>query len=291
MSTFGQGREVGVLPWTLSGAPGVGPARERALWLAGGWADGALAAAAEHVGLGSAVVGRLLEHRNHINKALEANDFKGIFYLLPTRERWRVLPMVLPKAAAVDIETDGPEITAMSVWTQDRAVSWAPGLGQPPLDLLASADAVLSFNGAAFDLPIISSTWKDCIIPSVHIDVLAMTRRMNVRGGLKLLEKRAGWERPASLDGMDGAGAVGLWQRWKQAGDRKSLAMLLEYNLEDAFSLPYLAAWCHDRLVERVTRAAAGAPPVPPLWGPQWGRDQGALAATRTLMAALDHLA
>jgi len=60
---------------------------------------------------------------------------------------------------------------------------------------------------------------------------------------------------------------VGLWRAWESTKDRQALQTLCEYNMEDTWSLPFLAAWCHDLLAERLFKPAvlAGAAPLQPL--------------------------
>jgi uncharacterized protein YprB with RNaseH-like and TPR domain len=73
-------------------------------------------------------------------------------------------------------------------------------------------------------------------------------RALGLRGGLKRVERQVGMDR-GELDGVDGAYAVALWRR-HLAGDRRALAALVRYNLEDVVNLRYLMDWAYNRSLE-----------------------------------------
>ena len=117
------------LSWSVAGAPGIGPAREKALWLAGAWDRQKLPVLLEELGLRGERAGAVLDFTRHFDNALHDSDFERVFELLPTRERWRAIPLLLDGAAYVDIETDGSElITAVAVRTRAAAECWVLGL-------------------------------------------------------------------------------------------------------------------------------------------------------------------
>jgi|GEM_PF-1254114 hypothetical protein len=287
---------LGLLPWTLVGVPGVGPSRERALWAAGGWNREALPEALAVVGVKGPRAGEVVAHARLLDAAVAKRDVATLWNMLPTRERWRVLPLVLEDAACVDIEmdgSDGPEsITAVCVRTRTQAECWLKGMPDWTGGLLARSQALISFNGQAFDVPQLRKRWPELPLPRVHVDLVSLARRTKLQGGLKALERLAGWERAPHVAELRGGDAVGLWGRWVASQDRAALQLLCEYNMEDVWSLPYLAAWFHDSLVGRLSAApmAAGAPKPGPLLDPWQTRgDAGPmmLGAVAAAMAGL----
>ena len=109
---------------------------------------------------------------------------------------------------------------------------------------------VVTFNGAAFDIPYIESEFGKMFGHMAHLDLMYPLRRLGYRGGLKSIESQLEMGRPSDLAGLDGFDAVLLWQMWRdgQAGARDTLA---RYNAEDVASLPSLAEFAYNRLVSR----------------------------------------
>jgi uncharacterized protein YprB with RNaseH-like and TPR domain len=62
--------------------------------------------------------------------------------------------------------------------------------------------------------------------------------RQNLKGGLKVVEKRLGIKR--HLEGVDGWMAVKLWYDYVNNNNKESLVTLLEYNKEDVVNLRVL---------------------------------------------------
>lgn len=250
------------LAWSLVGAPGVGPSRERMLWQAGGWNRDRLPMLLPEIGIRGEKAEGVLRFIDHLDNALQQADLERVFELIPTRERWRLIPLLLDGAAYVDVETDAAgELTLVAVRTKDSAELWFQGLDtRPVLELLANARSVVSFNGLAFDLPKLRKAFPDARFPKIHVDLVHLTRRLKVAGGLKGAEQSLGWTRAPHLAHLRGNDAIGLWSAWAFAKDFKSLKILCEYNMEDVWSLPMLAAWAYDGLAEKTCRAAVGAP-------------------------------
>ncbi|MBI5495695.1 MAG: ribonuclease H-like domain-containing protein [Deltaproteobacteria bacterium] len=269
-----------MLPWSLSGAPGVGASRERALWNTGAWDRAKLPEALGQVGVKGPRAAAVVAHVERWDALVAARDACALHAMLPTRERWRVLPLVLEGAAFVDIETDGrdtPEgITAVCLRSRDRASCWLRATGRDPdWSILEGASALVSFNGLAFDVPMLVKAWPAIPVPQIHLDLVAVARRMRWLGGLKAIERMAGWQRAPHVENLRGGDAIALWSLWLQAGDRAVLQRLCEYNMEDVWSLPFLAAWAHDHLAARTLGSVPGAPKPAPLRTSWLERDQG----------------
>src|SRR5262245_55619673 len=120
---------LGLLPMSLVGSPGIGASRERALWLAGGWNRSKLPDAAAAIGLDRRTTDRLVSFANDFTFRLEQVDDQWLFSAIPVRERWRVLPLVLHKATALDIEVDAEGVIVLGVADLHGAESWFDGCG------------------------------------------------------------------------------------------------------------------------------------------------------------------
>ena len=104
---------------------------------------------------------------------------------------------------------------------------------------LKGVSAVVTFNGASFDLPFIRRiTGLEVRDLAEHRDLLHVCRKRGLKGGLKRVEVLLGIGRDSGI--TDGRMAPRLWQRWETDGDEKALRVLLEYNKEDCVNLEIL---------------------------------------------------
>lgn len=104
---------------------------------------------------------------------------------------------------------------------------------------LKGVSAVVTFNGASFDLPFIRRiTGLEVRDLAVHHDLLHVCRKRGLKGGLKRVEVLLGIGRDSGI--TDGRMAPRLWQRWETDGDEEALRVLLEYNKEDCVNLEIL---------------------------------------------------
>lgn len=238
---------------TFRGMPGIGPSRERELWEKGvrDWAD----LPAEGPILSPRLDDRLRAAVNEARALLARRDLAGIARWLPTNERWRLWPRFAEETCFVDIETDGDAetVTSIGLLASDGPRAFVRGFD---LDAFPAAferyGVVVTFNGAAFDLPVLRRAFPDLRMPPVHVDLRFLFQRLGERGGLKALEKRFGLDRPAGVEGMDGWEAVKAWRRWQAERDVRALCRLVEYNLYDAIQLRPLLEIAWNRLVEEI---------------------------------------
>ena len=231
---------------------GIGPMRERQLWLSGvrSWSD--LPA--------GAILAPRLDEKLRAGVALStarlaAGDLDWFGRALPQTEHWRLLPQVQDGAAYLDIEAARETITVIGVLDRQGLSSLTPGAF---LSRARGWSALVTFNGAAFDLPVLRRVFPDWKPPAVHIDLKQVYQRLREKGGLKQLEPRAGFFRPPHLSALTGADAVALWEM-KQRGDPLALRRLVEYNLYDVFHLKPLAELGYNRLLKRTGM------PAPPM--------------------------
>jgi uncharacterized protein YprB with RNaseH-like and TPR domain len=235
--------------------PGLGPRRERQLWRAGvtNWSD---YAGAEHVRLPAPQDAALRAAIEVANAALADRDVARLAALLPGSEHWRLFEQFGPDAAYLDIETsddavDTCFISAIGVldWRGPQLLLAGRDLQRFP-ELARGWSVLVTFNGSAFDVPILRRAFPEWQPPAAHIDLRHVLRRLGQAGGLKAIERRLRalhLERPEHLQGLDGSNACWLFQRWR-AGDRAALRLFAEYNLYDVIHLRTLAAYAYNQL-------------------------------------------
>ena len=112
-------------------------------------------------------------------------------------------------------------------------------------------DLIVTYNGAAFDVPWIEEHFGKILSQTAHVDLRFPLRRLGFLGGLKAIEYQAGLSRARELSGVQGADAVALWHRWWQ-GDRDARETLIRYNEADVASLPVLADIAYSRLTSQL---------------------------------------
>lgn len=253
---------------------GIGPLRERQLWFSGvrSWAE----VPAEGGVLSPRLDGKLREGVARSLARLAEGDLEFFAQALPQTEHWRLLPQVIEDAAFLDIEAAGDKVTVAGVLDRQGIISFREDLAGFR-ERSRTWRALVTFNGAVFDLPILRRVLPDWTPPAVHIDLRHVYQRLREKGGLKQLEPRAGFFRPPHLARLGGADAVALWQA-QARGDRSALRRLVEYNLYDVFHLRPLAELGYNRLLAR-TRMPAQPLPV---------TDRGAMLydVTRAVLAA-----
>lgn len=91
---------------------------------------------------------------------------------------------------------------------------------------------MVTFNGAAFDLPRLQKQWG-IFVQVPHIDLKPLCVNLGMKGGLKEIEKQLNLKRPAHLYGNP----VDLWKAFHASRDREYLELLLKYNREDVENL------------------------------------------------------
>jgi len=145
--------------------------------------------------------------------------------------------------AYLDIETafDG-RVSVIGIHIPGREMVQLTGDQVTDLNLdqaLKGVETVVTFNGTAFDLPLIRRiVGYDVLDVAGHRDLLRECRRRGIRGGLKRIEALFGIPRMACF--TDGALAPGLWHRYETCGDEEARSELLAYNREDCVNLEIL---------------------------------------------------
>jgi uncharacterized protein YprB with RNaseH-like and TPR domain len=158
--------------------------------------------------------------------------------------------------AYLDIETTGlspylDDITVIGVYmVTDDAPRFVQLVGEEItrenlLKALDGADTIFTYNGRRFDIPFIRDRLDlDLETEFRHHDLMYDCWENNLYGGFKSVEQQLGI--PRLLTGISGFEAVVLWWKYKSAGDREALDMLLEYNREDVVNLSALRRILHE---------------------------------------------
>lgn len=240
-----------LLGGTFAFVPGIGPARETELRLRGihTWerflSDGLV--------LNAKLDRRIRDGIEEMRALVDERQWTEIARRLPVRERWRLYPALQDDATFLDIETgaDGRPCV-IGLWSARHG----PRLFVRGANLGAFVDedlgpALVTFNGAAFDVPVLERSFPGWKPPPIHLDLRTYCVAIGERGGLKSIEDRFGLGRPEHLRGVGGADAVSLWETFRRTGDADVLRLLLEYNLYDAVQLRSVAERCCEKLSER----------------------------------------
>ena len=225
--------------------PGVGRRTEQQWWQRGieTWAD--FLSASSISGIKPSRKARYDEALGQA-KANRAEENARYFAVkLHPRDHWRLYEWLRPRAVYLDIETNSfGQITVVGLYGRGRCISFVRGesLERRRLsDELAQYDLLVTFNGAAFDLPVLLATFEGLPLDQPHLDLCLLGRQLGYRGGLKAIELQLGIRRRADLWGMSGADACQLWNRWRHRRDEEARERLLAYNEADCVNLQPLA--------------------------------------------------
>lgn len=264
-----------VLEQSFIHVPGIGPHRERELWVKGyvDWRT-------------------FLERhpKNHWRELVASRLTTEIALdTLPKREAWRTFPHYADRVGYLDIETEGlnagrDRVTCVGLSDGSTAEAFVQGENLEDLPkALDRFDMLVTYNGAQFDLPVLASVFPQIDFRRFrHIDLRFALKRLGFRGGLKAAEKRVGLDRGEGVEGLDGYFAIVLWREHRR-GTKGARETLLRYCLEDVVNLKPLMAHAYNEL----TRAMPiDVPPIedtvpPPI---PWTADTGLV---KRLAAAL----
>ncbi|MDH3592568.1 MAG: ribonuclease H-like domain-containing protein, partial [Planctomycetota bacterium] len=240
--------------------PGIGPHRERELWVKGyvDWST------------------FLARHPHNKWRDLVASRLETSIALdtLPKREAWRTFPCYADRVAYLDIETEGlnagrDHITCVGISDGHSVEAFVQGENLEDLpQALERFDMLITYNGAQFDLPVLATVFPEVDFKRFrHIDLRFALKRLGFRGGLKAAEKRIGLDRGEGVEGLDGYFAILLWREHRRgtAGARETL---LRYCLEDVVNLKPLMAHAYNELtrampIDVAPIEDATTPPIP----------------------------
>lgn len=238
---------------TFLHSPGVGPETERRLWRQGASDWETFLRNPERWNLPVGKRELLINVLEESAEALEKKDFPYFARMLPSQHRWRVFPDVIDKIGYLDIETNGDthagSVTVVGLYTDGQMYSFVKGMNLHLFPgVVERCDALVTFNGNAFDIPILESLFpKAGLRNKIHIDLCPTLRRLGLKGGLKIVEDIVGIERSSETHGLNGWDAVRLWYQY-QRGNKEALEILLKYNKEDCVNLEPLMQHAYQGL-------------------------------------------
>jgi uncharacterized protein YprB with RNaseH-like and TPR domain/predicted nuclease with RNAse H fold/dephospho-CoA kinase len=189
-------------------------------------------------------------------KAMAENDAEFFAKTLPRQEHYRIALSFPSQTLFLDIETTGlsryyDTITIVG-WSMDAEYRvYIKGGDETALrEALKEAKAVVTFNGTLFDLPFLSQEFSDLHIPSAHIDLRFLAKRVGLSGGQKRVERLLGINRSAFLQNLAGETAPLLWYKFLR-GDLDAFRLLLSYNRADVGGMKLIFNALIPRLMEK----------------------------------------
>jgi len=189
-------------------------------------------------------------------KAFEEEDVEFFSKRLSRREYYRIALSFPKKTLFLDIETTGLslyyDIITVVGWSMGDGYNvYIKGDDDKTLGRsLSEAKAIVTFNGTLFDLPFLRKEFKGLQLPTVHIDLRFLARRVGLYGGQKAIENTLGIQRPRDVLTLKGETAPLLWHRY-QRGDIDALKLLISYNHADVDGMKLIFDATIDRLIQK----------------------------------------
>jgi hypothetical protein len=237
-----------MLRHTFCHIPGIGLKTEKKLWQAGittwdEWQD------PSPVRLSAMIHADAAQTLAKSRSAISADP--GFFTTsLGSTEPWRIFPHFRERTVYLDIETtgldDSAEVTTIALYDGKEVFTYINGINlEKFVDDILQYQVIVTYNGKSFDIPFLERYFR-IRLDQAQIDLRHVLARLGLKGGLKGCEKQLGMNR-GNLDGVDGYFAVLLWRRYRDYNDRRALATLLAYNVEDTVNLERLAVEAYNR--------------------------------------------
>jgi len=195
---------------------------------------------------------KILEARKQLYN-FNSTYFKNI---LPQSEYYRLYDFFKEDAVFLDIETTGldsnnNDITVIGLFDGINTKTMIKGIN---LDYKVLKEEfkkyklIVTFNGSSFDIPFINKIYPNLLPNIPNFDVKSITGRLNLKGGLKEIEKKLGIKRNKIIEKFYGGDALKLWKMYRATGDEYYLKLLVEYNEEDIINLKTIAEYCVEKL-------------------------------------------
>ncbi len=188
-------------------------------------------------------------------QALQEQNADFFSKILPRHEHYRIAVAFPANTIFLDIETTGLSkyydyITLIGWSIDDEYGVYVKGGNDASLrSAIKKAKAIVTFNGAIFDLPFIKQELPNLEMPQAHIDLRFFSKRQGFSGGQKLIENQLGFVRNHEIMGMEGAGAPVLWHKYRR-GDLNALKTLIEYNHADIEGMKFI----FDKGIEKLAK-------------------------------------
>jgi uncharacterized protein YprB with RNaseH-like and TPR domain/predicted nuclease with RNAse H fold len=248
-----------MLQQTFVHIPGIGRHTELALWEHGihSW-DDADRFEKRFGAVGARLQEKLDKYIPLSRKAIRQKDASFFERLSTLGEAWRLFPDFAEVCVYLDIETTGLSsvfdmVTMVGLYDGRKYKAFVQGdnLSDFPTHL-RNYSVVVTFNGAGFDLRFLRLAFPDLTLPPIHIDLRWTTRKLGMKGGLKLVEEQLGLKRPESVENLTGYDATVLWAKYLR-GEKSALDKLIQYNTEDVVHLKAIMEITYDQLHKRET--------------------------------------
>lgn len=188
-------------------------------------------------------------------KALYNFDSSYFLNILPSSEIWRLYNFFKEDAVFLDIETSGlsnyDDITVFGLFDGVDTKIMIKNINLNLKELkkeLSKYKLFVTFNGSSFDIPFIKKRYPDLLPEIPNFDVMSATNKLNLKGGLKEIEKDLGIKRNKIIENFHGGDALALWRMHRATGDEYYLKLLVEYNEEDIINLKTIANYCVEKL-------------------------------------------
>jgi uncharacterized protein YprB with RNaseH-like and TPR domain len=190
------------------------------------------------------------------SRAIENADARFFASTIKRREHWRLFDIFRGEAACLDIETNGlmPErggfATVVGIYDgfdykcflRDEDLT-----GDNLKKELSRYKYLITFFGAAFDVPFLMRSMPDLKFDIPHFDICFSSKRIGFNGGLKKLETDLGIKRDNAVRKLNGYDAIKLWE-FSRKGSSQALELLKIYNKEDTVNLFRIANIVYHRL-------------------------------------------
>jgi hypothetical protein len=181
--------------------------------------------------------------------ALSSSDSSYFINKLPSDENWRLYEHFKDETCFLDIETNGigpgSYITVIGLFDGYDTRTMIQGINFNKEELkkeLSKYKLIVTFNGAAFDIPFIRKRYPGLLPNIPNFDLKHACAKIGLTGGLKHIEKKLGIERQNKVvSGLNGGDAYRLWRMYRASGNRHYLKLLVEYNEEDCINLKQIA--------------------------------------------------
>ncbi len=181
--------------------------------------------------------------------SFDSSYFKGI---LPQSEYYRLYDFFKEDCVFLDIETTGldfrnNDITVIGLFDGINTKTMIKNINLDYKTLkneLKNYKLIVTFNGSSFDVPFINKKYPGLLPDVPNFDIKSVTGRLNLKGGLKEIEKILGIKRSKIIERFYGGDALTLWRMYQATGDDYYLNLLVEYNEEDAANLKKIAEHC-----------------------------------------------
>jgi len=235
--------------------PGVGIGTEDMLWRNGIHGLSQLQEAHAVKGISRRRLKLLQEKATDVLHDLDKCNYVRLANHMPGREMWRFLSLVNDRSIALDVESarfgreNKPVVLSLCssdgkcmTLVRGDSLSW-----HRFDDLLRGADFIITYNGSSFDLPLLRQNGYRVDGP-IHIDLRRYSRRANLMGGLKDIERCINISRPRYLEFSTSAQVSYLWRLWESRGCKNALDLLIAYNQQDARSLIPISRCIYERL-------------------------------------------